>query len=287
MVRWLGVVTLLVCATASAARAQAVLPLIELEQRAAADPHDPAASYDLALGYHAAYDLPRAIEQYRRALALDPTNTQVHTSLQTALTEWGLLQESLAQYRTTFGQARREAGAAFNLALAAERHGLIEEAIAQYERYLALAPYATDHASVALRVGVMRGAIGERHIRIRRLTTKPAVVQPGKRARIVFSYDVRGWGKRNRTGVIERVSLYRGEEETHRFVQRSIRRTDKRYVAHMEILVPPDAAPGPYSLRAEVIAGSRRDAQVAVFIIAPRPLDLPKPVRQAVRATRP
>ena len=258
-----------------------VSPLPELERRAAGDPLNPALAYDLALAYHDTFDLPRAIDQYRRAQTLDPTNGLIHTSLQTALTEWGLLKESLARFNTSFGQARRHAAAAFNLALAAERQGLVEEAIHHYRRYLALAPAAPDRASVALRAAAMEQAIEQRRIRIVRLATKPAVVRPGGRASVTFGYEVRGWGKRNRTGVIERVSLYRGDEETHRFVQRSVRATDKRYQARMEILVPPDAAPGPYSLIAEVVAGSRSDDQVAVFTIAPPPLTLPRVVREA------
>ncbi len=270
--RWLLLALAVACAAPRAAWAQGPASVVELERRVAADPHDPGAAYDLALAYHAAYDVTRAIDQYRRAQILDPTNGLIHTSLQAALTEWGLLKDSLARFQTSFSQARHDAGAAFNLALAAERHGLIEEAIFHYRRYLALAPMAHDRASVDLRVRAMDLAIAHRAVRILRLTAKPAVVHPGTRAMVVFSYGLRGWGKRNRTSVIERVSLYRGDVETHRFVQRSVRATERRYTARMEILVPPDAAPGPYSLIAEVAAGSRSDDQITVFTIAPRPL---------------
>lgn len=252
--------------------------IAELELRVAADPDAPTPAYDLALAYHAAGDLPAAIAQYRRALQLDPTNSLIVTSLQTALEEYDLLRNSMARFATTFSQAQDSPEAAYNLALAAEKQGLVEEALFHYKRYVRDAPHAPDAARVAMRIAAIETTIPHRRVEIRKLATRPTVVTPGMPATVIVSYAVSGWGKRNRTGVLERVSLYRAGQETHRFSQRSLRRTNKTYTTAMEILVPPDAAPGSYELVADVVAGSRRASQAAVFVIEPRAQPKPKAV---------
>ena len=275
---------LLVCGSATVARAQipTPTPLEELERRAAADPDDAEAAYELGLAHHAAHDVEHALTWYHTARTLDPTNTLIHTSLQTALTERGLLQDSLAAFHTTFAQTRAQPAAAFNLALVAERHGLVEEAIHHYLRYVSMAPQAGDAQSIRARVAAMQQSIQHRQVRIRTLNTRQRKIKPGQVAKVMFSYDVRGWGKHNRTGVVEQVSLYRDAVETHRFAQRSIRADGKRYTAKLDILVPPDAAPGTYTLVAQVIAGSRRDDQMSIFTIVPLPVEMPEELVESV-----
>ena len=268
---WWGLLcTFILCGTA-ARPAAADPPLADLERLAAENPYNPTHAYDLALATHAAHDLPLAIERYRVALRLDPSNSLIHTSLQTALREQGLVHDALAQYEAALSRPDQAADMAFNLALASEKQGLIEEALHQYGRYVTLAPDAEDRAAVADRMTALARTIQHRRVTIRRLVTRPADVRPGDRVSIVCSYTLRGWGKRNRTGVVERVSLYRDGTETHRFAQRAIRRDNKTYKTVIDIAVPPDAAPGTYELVAEIIAGSRRAEQLAVFTIDPPP----------------
>jgi len=75
------------------------LPVAELERRVANDSMDADARYVLARRFHARGDLDRAIELYRQAVRIDPTNPNAHNDLGVALQARGKRAEAETAYR--------------------------------------------------------------------------------------------------------------------------------------------------------------------------------------------
>ncbi|MGA3067509.1 MAG: tetratricopeptide repeat protein [Tepidisphaeraceae bacterium] len=87
-----------------------------------------------------------ALELLRRAIALNPTDPELHNNLGNALTESKLLPAAIAAYRQATALRPNFAEAHYNLANALTRNQQFEEAIAAYGQAIALRPnYAEAH----------------------------------------------------------------------------------------------------------------------------------------------
>jgi spermidine synthase len=98
-----------------------------------------------------------AVEQYRRALELDPLDVQAHYNLGTALADLGRSDEALARYREAVRLQPSHAQAQHNLGAALANRGRLDEAIEHFRRAAALAP---DRAITQHQLGRALGLAG-------------------------------------------------------------------------------------------------------------------------------
>jgi Flp pilus assembly protein TadD len=100
-----------------------------------------------AMGLHRAGRLAEAEALYRRVLARDPSQTNVHVNLGAALQALGRLDEAADCYRAAIGLEPEHSVALANLGLALRDLGQLDEALTHQEAAVALAPQAAAYAA--------------------------------------------------------------------------------------------------------------------------------------------
>ncbi len=86
----------------------------------------------------------RAIEAYRKALALDPNHPHANINLGRLLHEAGELEEAEAHYRKALDTHCKDETAAFNLGTVLEDQGKVQEAVDAYQRAIEADPRFPD-----------------------------------------------------------------------------------------------------------------------------------------------
>ncbi|GAB4536515.1 MAG: hypothetical protein Kow0063_22150 [Anaerolineae bacterium] len=138
-------------------------PLSELEQAAAADPHNEALQYELAGAYYQAgrfedaWGQFRAVEAYRLAadagpeiakaeqtVQANPASTEAHFKLGTAWARAQLLVPAEIAYRQAIALDDKNVDAHANLGVIYYQMGRLSEALAEYEAALAVNPDDAD-----------------------------------------------------------------------------------------------------------------------------------------------
>ena len=105
----------------------------------------------------------KAVEAYRRALALDAGHADAHVNLGRLVHESGDAESAQMHYRQALASRPTDATAAFNLGVALEDLGRLTEALAAYENAVALDPENADAhynaASLCERLGQRANAL--------------------------------------------------------------------------------------------------------------------------------
>jgi tetratricopeptide (TPR) repeat protein len=102
--------------------------------------------------------LQEAIEQYERALGIEPDYAEARNNLGVALMRRGRLQEAIEQYEQALRLKSDDAEAHNNLGVALVRQGRLQEAIEQYERALIIEP---DYGEAQYNLGVALEQAGQ------------------------------------------------------------------------------------------------------------------------------
>jgi tetratricopeptide (TPR) repeat protein len=79
-----------------------------------------------------------ALETYRQALALDPTNAQIHNSLGIVYEKLGQIEQAVHHYQSALQLAPDAAYVHYNLGTLYKEQGQADEAQAEFERFLSL-----------------------------------------------------------------------------------------------------------------------------------------------------
>ena len=122
-------------------------------------------------------DPQRAIEEYRRALALDPGHPDAHINLGRLLHEAGDAASAQEHYGRALASRPNDPTAAFNLGVSLEDLGRKSEALDAYERAVSLDPANADAHWNAANLCESLGRIAEalRHLKeYRSLTREPS-----------------------------------------------------------------------------------------------------------------
>ncbi len=126
-----------------------VVPLPVASRRVAQTDVESAAWYERALGLEEA-NPSAAVDAYRQALALDPTDADARANLGRLLHAQGALEDAEAEFRQALRHDPRHATAAFNLGVALQDQDRLEEAREVYDQVLALDPgFAAAHFNLA------------------------------------------------------------------------------------------------------------------------------------------
>jgi protein O-mannosyl-transferase len=115
------------------------------------------------LGYALAYrwHTDEAIEQYRIALALNPSNPVIHTNLGSAYGEKGFLDKAIEEFKTAIRLRPGYADAHYNLGQAYMLQGMLDEAIEHFGAAARLNPHDREYngsLAYALRLRDLRSS---------------------------------------------------------------------------------------------------------------------------------
>jgi tetratricopeptide (TPR) repeat protein len=151
-----------------------VAPLLAEAARAAGDPGDAEALYEMGCDLEDGAP-ERAREAYRRALALDPGHHGAHLNLGRLLHEAGDASAAERHYRSALAARPGDADALYNLGVALEDQGRLPEALRSYDACLAVDPaHADAHhnaARLCRRLGRAQEAV--RHLGAARRLVRP------------------------------------------------------------------------------------------------------------------
>jgi len=98
--------------------------------------------------------IPEAIQQYQRALRINPDYAEAHKKLGVALVRLGRLPEAITQYEQTLRISPDDAEAHDNLGATLGQAGRVPEAIAQFEAALRIKPADSEtHCNLGIALG--------------------------------------------------------------------------------------------------------------------------------------
>ncbi|OBU37438.1 tetratricopeptide repeat protein [Photobacterium phosphoreum] len=106
----------------------------------AVDPNRVNTLYYLGTTYAYKGELDEAIEQYNKALAVDPTDVHTLSNLGTAYAHKGELDDAIEQYKKALAIAPTDVHTLSNLGLTYSKNDELDEAIEQYNKALAVDP---------------------------------------------------------------------------------------------------------------------------------------------------
>src|SRR4029077_15274736 len=136
-----------------------------------------------------------AIEQFQKALGINPNYVKAHSNLGVALFQKGELDEAIAQFQKAVEINPDSFAIHYNLGNALFQKGQLDEAITQFQEVLRLKPDfspAQDNLAKAA-----QALVGERGGRKSSSPRQPVLFSKDSRWTLVFSLTigVRGWHK--------------------------------------------------------------------------------------------
>jgi Flp pilus assembly protein TadD len=116
------------------------------------------AYHNRGLAFNRRGEIDRAIEDYHKAISLNPRYPDAHSNLGIALYQKGLVDQAIAEYRVAIQLDPRNANAHKNMGVALYMSSRFAEAL---EHYLIVATLRPDDAGAHMDLGSAYGALGD------------------------------------------------------------------------------------------------------------------------------
>lgn len=127
------------------------LAIEQYEKALEIDPTNPEAHYNMGYAYIRQGRHNEALEEFKKVVSLNPYDSEAHSNLGLAYYNLGMIEDAIGQYKKAVELDPTDAVAHFNLGYALSGKGRYLEAIEEFKKSIELDPYSSDaHYSLAL-----------------------------------------------------------------------------------------------------------------------------------------